>query len=270
MRMAIVLVQVLATACMSDWPPETRVVPTVPGEPSLTMPDRWIQGEPVDVALRWPNAIVSGCGPEDWFCREPDARMTVMAVGCRGCTVMVDPSGTMTRWSTNATAVTTTDDPLWFDATLRFDATSDQASLSGYALGDHEVGLEISCKVIDRSALGDTARPCGATRRATDAILLGPGIRTFRGELRFPYCSAENPQCRGPRGQHYRPASEISIVPAPDYWTYDNVFPTGRHAVFPPSVVAATATVSATLSTGGVVTATIALPVVATGSGAAD
>lgn len=275
MRAAIVLVAVLATACMSDWSPETRVIPTAPGEASLRMPERWIQGEPVDIELHWPNAIVNACGPEDWFCHEPHPTMTVMSVGCRGCTVTLDPSGTTTTWITDATAVTATDDPLWFDATLRFDATGTLASLTGTALGDHEVGLEIGCMVIDSRALtehvpGEDARWCGATRRANDAILLGPGIRTFRGALRFPYCSADNPRCRGMLGEHYRPASEISIVPTPAYWLYANLFVTGRHAVLPASVTATTATVTATLATGTVVTTTIALPVVATAGGAAD
>jgi hypothetical protein len=275
MRMAIAVVPVLAVACTSDWPPETRVIPTSPGEASITMPDPWIQGEPVDVDLRWPNAITNACGPEDWFCREPDTPMTVLAVGCRGCAVILDPSGTTTRWSSKATAITTTDDPLWFDATLRFDATGAVTSLSAHALGDHEVGLEVGCQVIDSRALteyvpGETVRPCGATRRANDAILLGPGIRTFRGGLRFPYCSAENPQCRGPRGEHYRPASAISIAPAPDHWSYHSVFLAGRGAVFLPTETAATATVTATLATATVVTATVALPVVATGGSAAD
>ncbi len=258
----MIVVACVLASCDS---PETRVVPVEAGKPSIEYAERWVQGQPTDVLLRWPNA--SDCW-DDWFCRVPPVPLTVESVTCDGCAILVDPSGVATEGPAVVTAIATTDGPIAIHADLRFDATGQRASVTGSATGDHEVGLEATCMLADISGqppgypglIGTSLlRPCGATRNATDAVLIVPRIRTFHGVATFPFCLYE---CFAGAGPHLRPRSELVVSPVPSSWTLDyfGKIDHNAFAVMPNGMAEQTVTVRTTLATGEVVATSVSIP----------
>lgn len=238
------------------------------------MNDAWIQGRPTHVGFQWPNASI--CNFDDWFCRWPEGlTTTVIAVTCHGCTVIDDPTGT-TAWSMtprSITAVATTDGAIAVDITLRFDATGDERTVSAAAHGDHEVALEAECRLIDIAELhyGTTApeqltppsafRPCGATRLATEAVVVFPAIRTHHDWRYFPFCFP-GWGCETGWSEPLRPLQQLSMTPPPAGWGQVGYSSEGKLVYFAayPGRVAGPIGLSTPLLSGVIASASLVIP----------
>lgn len=190
-------------------------------------------GEPTHGFMRWLNEYE--CGRDDWTCRTPPGlTKTVLGLTCHGCDVVVDPTGTTTTTlnDTEFTVVATTDGPITIDARMRFDATGKETTVTASATGDHEVALEARCGLVDSQVLAaaakdptpsfhfesDQIQACGSTRTSSQTVLIFPQIRTFQGNLRFPFCLSSGSSCSGPSGEPLRPRNEIAFPMAPALW----------------------------------------------------
>jgi hypothetical protein len=270
MRKLVVAV-VLASACQGI---EGRTISVGPGLAEVFIPNSLFIGEPVNGHMRWPNA--SSCNFDEWFCRTPPGlTMTVLGLTCRGCDILVDPTGTTTQGITEFTVVATTDGPISVDAWMRFDATGQETRVSAHGTGDHEVALEARCGLIDSSVLASAGgslhfednqiRACGSTRRSSERIVIFPQIRTFHGELRFPFCS--NPEhCSGSWGEPLRPRDEIEFPMVPELWGWcTELAGSGPRGSYPFAAFASvgsieTMNVTAPRLDGGTFSASVAIP----------
>lgn len=171
----------------------------LPGEPWAWVVGGWVQGDWSEVELHWGTS--NECHFEDWSCEEEPATFTLLKVECEGCDVVDIPGGKKARIREPliVAVMPTTDEEVVVRATLRFDETGDQRTVEVRQLGDHEVGIEAQCRMIDARDLGrwrpeilhsvqsHQLRPCGETRTEFERALIFPAIRTFRGRVIFPF-----------------------------------------------------------------------------------
>lgn len=241
-----------------------------PGEPDVFMPATLVQGAPSAVSAHWGYDCERN---EQWPC--PSSTKTVMDVACSGCQVL-EPATGFTGYSVPVMqAVATTDGPIKLSVTLRFDDTGEIRTVSRTATGDHEVALEATCGIIDTSVFGHlqpyemiatySLSPCGATREASETVMLIPTIRTLRGNVWFPFC-LERP-CGGQYGEPFRPLASLAIEPAPVAWwkTEQYYFRTDQFGAFalaqlPADLLDTRVSLSAALIDGTIATTSVAVP----------
>ena len=260
-----------------------------PGEASIVMPDVMVRGEQNTVTVAWTTNVTSGGCPgvseTDWAppCENPSSTITVLSTACTGCTIQDDPTGTSFEGQFDATVVATTDGPITFSTTVRFDATGDTKTLTMDSMGDHELGLVALCKLIDTDVLagyqGSSFGPdastfvdCGTTRLASQTLVIFPYIPTLRGDIRFPFCPADA-LCQGNGYQDGRLLSQLTFSTPPDHWEIggDPSDPQANGVSLPPIGAETFAVMShldgvhelvltAPLATGGISSVTVAIP----------
>ncbi|HEX7843646.1 MAG TPA: hypothetical protein VF469_39505 [Kofleriaceae bacterium] len=213
----------------------------------------------------------------------------MLGLTCHGCNIVVDPTGTTTTTlnDTEFTVVATTDGPISVDVWMRFDATGEETRMSASGTGDHEVALETRCGLIDSQRLAAAAKDpnpsfhfesdqihaCGSTRTSSETILILPQIRTFQGNLRFPFCWPSSSSCSGPSGEPLRPRDELAFPMAPELWGSCTEFagtgPRGSYpfAAFPSVGSIETMNVSAPRLDGGTFSASVAIPMLSSTPG---
>jgi len=208
-------------------------VSTGPGDASVSMPSRWVQGRLTEVSLELPN--FENCDYDGLFCHIPAGiTTTVLSVTCHGCTIVEDPTGTTRDSQTpiSLMAVAITDGQISVESQMRFDATQDKRWASSSAQGDHEIGLDVQCRTIDVAELhlggppapvtglglidGALLHPCGATRLANEVVVAFPRVHTFRDYMDFPFC-LPGMYCES-FWSELRPREQLSIRPAPVGW----------------------------------------------------
>ncbi len=236
-----------------------------PGDPEVLLSSSWIQGEPTEARVYWAYACDGG---DDWTC--PSTTIAVQRVACQGCTVIDDLAGQSFRSIAPIVAVATTDGPITITAIMRFDATGQLATVLGTTTGDHEVALEATCWLIDSATLakhdlGITVpsalfRPCGATRLATDTVVVSPSIRTAGGVTRFPFCHYGTGPCTNGDGARFRPLSALAITPAPTGWGQTDDRDLANFAVLPPLGDTSTVSLTTSLAGGATSTTSVAIP----------
>jgi hypothetical protein len=255
--MKILLIGVLVAGCM-------RQGIDKPGEPNIFLASSWIQGEPTEATVHW-DYPCKGTG--DWGC--PSSTITVMRVTCSGCSVLDDSVGKASYNGVVIRAVATTDGPITLDVTVRFDDTDEMRQVSGSTTGDHEVALEAECRVIDTTTLNqhypmhsvpnEQFRACEATRLASDTAVLFPVIRTFHGNVRFPFCLGSYP-CAGSNGEPWRLLSSLSLTPAPVDWGTSDWFDLEVFALLPPLGTDQRMSLRTPLVDGTISTVSVAIP----------
>ncbi|HEX3765346.1 MAG TPA: hypothetical protein VHW23_41905 [Kofleriaceae bacterium] len=232
----------------------------------LTPERSWIQGEPSRVTPTWAYAC-DGTG--DWGC--PSSTLTVLQVTCDGCMVTDSPVGVSDRGGVEFHATATTDGPVTIGAQIRFDPTGEIATVTASTVGDHETGIEGRCRLIDTATLaqrnlgsavpGELFRDCSTPRHASDSVVLFPALRTFHGNARFPVCVTST-LCGGFDGDRLRPASAVSIDPAPTGWGQSDEIEPAEFAILPAMPAGGTVTLNAQLSPTGTATAEVEIPAI--------
>lgn len=237
-----------------------------PREPRLFMtPERsWVVGEPGRVMASWTYAC-DGTG--GWGC--PPSAITVLDVGCQGCEILEDPRGISGPGRVQFTAAAMTDEAITITAMLRFDPTGDVAQVSNTTVGDHEIGVEGRCRLIDSATLaqrnlehtvpGELFRSCESGRLATDTVVVFPAMRTFHGDTRLPICVTST-LCGGFDGELLRPPSALTISPAPTGWGSSDEIAPNEFAILPAMPSGGTVELTAQLSPAGTATASVEIP----------
>ena len=255
-------IMMVGLLCVAACVPERMDVPRE-AEMFLT-PDRtWIQGEPSHV-LAWWAYPCEGTG--DWGC--PSSTVSVLDVTCQGCTVIDDPRGKSEANGVAFTAVATTDAAIRIGATLQFRPGEAETTIFADVIGDHEVGIEGTCRLIDTATLAqhdlrfpvpeELFRDCVA-RQASDTVVVFPALRTFHGGARFPICVTST-LCGGFEGDLVRPASAVSITPAPTGWGRTDQIEPAEFAILPAMTAAETVSLRAVLSPAGTATSSVEIP----------
>jgi len=248
---------------------ETHEIPIAPGTTRIDTTAWWIQGTPTKVYFEWHND--GECNSDDWSCTEHDGlTFTVMSIACHGCALVgKDPTGTAfpSKLRGSMLAVATTDGSVSLELGLRFDATGARRTVTTGAFGDHEVAVEAKCDVIPAAAfdpqrLTDPSllRPCGATRAATDVVLVFPAVRTFHEQLYYPFC-LPGTDCFDADKQPLRP---VMLTPEPASWGR-TLRPADQLDVYGayPSPTTSTIELKTTLRAGGDASVTVAVPAIA-------
>ena len=258
-----VLALVMVAAC-ADGDPPVDVRP-----PSLRLPDVMMQGVPDTATLAW--GPVYHCGLFAFNCEEPTGVLTILSVQCDGCAL----SGDLTDRPFVDSApipLIATDDAVELTVTVRYDPTGEVQTLTARSLGDHELGLEVACKILasnlavpDAMVADSHFRDCTTAPSSNERVVVFPAIRTLRRGLIFPFCP-DGARCDGVYAP-YRPRSTIVITPAPVGWGFSQYdfsdhpeHLDGDFAILPPYAPGEPITVSLPLFTGEVVTSTVPGP----------
>lgn len=223
----------------------------------------WIEGEPNAVSVYW---VYTCDGTGDWGC--PSSTITVLDIHCDGCTIPHDPTGMSEYRGPSFDAIATSDGPITMTATLQFDDTGETADAVSTVQGDREVGLEVTCQLIDSATLAKLDlqfyvdltlfRPCDGPRLTTDTVVVFPTLRTFHGDTRFPFCPDEFP-CTSLQGAPLRRLSALSFsAPVAAWGRNADGIPFAILPELPPD--AQTISLSAPLLPTGAATATVDIP----------
>jgi hypothetical protein len=230
-------------------------------------PERsWIIGEENRVWAYWAYAC-DGTG--DWGC--PSSTATLLDVTCEGCIVSGDPRGMSGHGRVGFEATATTDGEITIVAKLRFDPTGDTTTVSTMVSGDHEVAVDGACALIDTTTLSqrnlservpqELFRSCDTPRLASDTAVIFPGVLTFRGDARFPFCPTTT-VCGGFDGDHIRPMSTFVITPAPVGWARTDQIEPSEFGILPPMPSGNTVSLTVQLAPTGTATASVEIPAV--------
>lgn len=240
----------------------------LPGDAEISLsPERsWIPGEPSSAIASWAYACE---GTGDWGC--PSSSFTLLDATCDGCTV-IGPVGVLAWRAVAFQATATTDGPITLAATVRFDPTGEVKTVTASTVGDHEIGLEGRCRLIDTATLTqpdltypafpeELFRSCDTPRLASDTVVIFPALRTFRGDSRFPFCMT-SALCGGFQGPYIRPPSGFSMTPAPTGWGMAAQIEPAAFAILPAMPAGGTVSLSAQLSPSGTATASVEIPAI--------
>lgn len=209
----------------------------------------WFVGEPQTVHVEWPAG--ESCNSDGWDCQAgPLVWFQIDQVTCTGCTTSGVQLGQQVGNATSFDFVATTTDAI----ALEVDVSSggDTRTLTATGSGDRELALVADCEVVFTSDLDDSelpTQPCGATRTADQAVVVGWYIQTLRGE-RVPFCPDDASSCEP---DYPRKTSQIELTPAPQMWW------AGTVPVYT-SLAAPTIAMTVPLADGTPSSATIAVP----------
>lgn len=202
-------------------------------------------------------------GTGDWSCES--SSLEVLSVTYDGCVALSEPRPALSG-GIQIDAAATNDGPIRVEARLRLNPGDATTVVTATTIGDHDTAIEARCMVIDTAELSrrgpddavpfELFRDCEATRGVTETVVLIPGLRTFRGHLRFPYCMTG---CGKPAFS-IRPPSDFSMEPAPIRWGRTDTSGGDHFAILPALANGGTAVLTAQLLPAGTATMSIKLP----------
>jgi hypothetical protein len=229
---------------------------------------RWWKNEPQQLEVSWVNGIGScegfGCDPPETL------TLRVDAVRCHGCTVVDDPSGASTVTAIDFNVIPT-DDLVTVDVDVTDLGSGSRATVSERVSVDHEVGLQLRCRLVDRLAVQNSVasdigidgwpdqhsfRDCASSRTPGQAVALFPEIVTHFGDTVFPF----TPDGGYDSDHHARFLSTLHISVPPDGWDDAGNLETSEFGYYLELGNIHHIDVTTQLAGGPVVSATVAIP----------